>query len=82
MSMGRPVVVTPSGALVELCADGRGFVATSRDPSSLADALRHALGDRDERLARARRAHAFAAKEFDVNTVGQAYEDAYREVAR
>jgi glycosyltransferase involved in cell wall biosynthesis len=82
MTMGRPLVVTPSGALVELSADGRGFVATSRDPESLADALRHALGDLDERLVRARRAHAFAAERFDVNTVGRSYEAVYREVAQ
>jgi glycosyltransferase involved in cell wall biosynthesis len=79
MTMGRPIVVTPSGAVTELCADGRGFVATSRDSETLADALRHALGDPDGRLARARRAHAFAAELFDVSAVGQSYEAAYRE---
>jgi glycosyltransferase involved in cell wall biosynthesis len=82
MTMGRPLVVAPSGALIELCADHRGFVASSRDPESLAHALRHALGDRDERLARARRAHAFAVRNFEVNTVGRSYEAVYREIVQ
>ena len=45
MAMRRPLVVTPSGALAELCADGRGFVADDRSPQALAVTLRKALAD-------------------------------------
>jgi glycosyltransferase involved in cell wall biosynthesis len=81
MAMGRPLVVTPAGALPELCGDDRGFVAGSRDPASLAAVLRQALSDRPERLARAQRGRELADNQLTAESVGLAYEALYREVA-
>jgi glycosyltransferase involved in cell wall biosynthesis len=81
MAMRRPLVVTPSGALVEMCTGRRGFVAAGRDPAALALSLQEALADRQQRLDRARRASTFAVERFSVGRVGSAYESAYEEVA-
>jgi glycogen(starch) synthase len=81
MAMRRPLVVTPSGALVEMCAERRGFVAEGRDATALAAALRGALADPGERLARAERGRDFAVERLGVEPVGTAYEGAYMEVA-
>jgi glycosyltransferase involved in cell wall biosynthesis len=81
LAMHRPLVVTPSGALVEMCAEGRGFVAAGKDPTALATTLREALADPDERLDRAARGRVFALESFDADRVGTAYEALYEEVA-
>jgi glycogen(starch) synthase len=81
MAMRRPLVVTPSGALVELCTEGRGFVAARRDPAALATSLQEALADDQQRLDRARRASTFAIERFSADRVGSAYESVYEEVA-
>jgi glycosyltransferase involved in cell wall biosynthesis len=81
MAMGRPLVVMPSGALPELCADDRGFIAMSKDPTSLAAVLQQALHDRDEAIARAHRGRTFAADKLAADPVGHAYENLYREAA-
>jgi glycosyltransferase involved in cell wall biosynthesis len=81
LAMHRPLVVTPSGALIEMCAGGRGFVAATRDPAALATTLGEALADPDERLDRAARGRAFALESFDADRVGTAYEALYEEVA-
>jgi glycosyltransferase involved in cell wall biosynthesis len=81
MAMHRPLVVTPSGALVDMCAKGRGFVAGDRDPAALAATLREALADPEERLDRAARGRDFAVESFDADRVGTAYEALYEEVA-
>lgn len=49
---GRPVVVTPVGGLSEMVRHGEnGVVASSVDPSSIAEAIEQAIAQRDE-LAR------------------------------
>jgi glycogen(starch) synthase len=81
MAMGRPLVVTPSGALAELCADERGFVTQDRDPASIASTLEAALADDVERARRAERSRAFALDRLTLERSGNAYETLYREVA-
>jgi glycogen(starch) synthase len=81
MAMRRPLVVTPSGALAELCADERGFVTPDRDPASIASTLEAALSDDVERVRRAERAHAFAQERLTLERSGDAYETLYDEVA-
>jgi glycosyltransferase involved in cell wall biosynthesis len=81
MAMRRPLVVTPSGALVEMCAERRGFLAAGRDPAALATALQDALAGPHERLDRAARGRAFAVERFSADRVGIAYESAYEELA-
>jgi glycosyltransferase involved in cell wall biosynthesis len=81
MAMRRPLVVTPSGALVEMCAERRGFAAAGRDPAALATCLQEALADDQQRLDRARRASTFAVEMFSADRVGSAYESVYEEIA-
>ena len=82
MAMRRPLVVTPSGALAELCADGRGFVAADREPRSIAASLQAALGDSEDRTRRAGSAHAFALDRLTTDRAGAAYEGIYESVIR
>lgn len=81
MAMSRPLVVSPSGALAELCADNRGFLADDRSPQALATTLREVLGDDAERAARAKRARTFADQWFTQDRAGSEYEAVYEAVA-
>jgi glycosyltransferase involved in cell wall biosynthesis len=81
MAMGRPVVVTPSGALAELCAADRGFVTPNRFPVSIALTLETALADSGERARRAERGRTFALHHLTLERSGGAYEDLYEELA-
>ena len=82
MAMRRPVVVTPSGALAELCADGRGFVTADLEPRSIAASLQMALGDEPERRRRAGSAYAFALDRLTADCAGKAYQTVYEDVVR
>jgi glycogen synthase len=82
MAMGRPVVATPRGALVELLEGKRGFLADRADPPALATALHHALSDSAVRRGAAERAAAFAERYLTIDVIGPRYESLYEEVAR
>jgi glycosyltransferase involved in cell wall biosynthesis len=81
MAMGRAVVTTPSGALPELLADGRGFVALSPTPEALAKALYEALENVNRRKAAERKAREFAQENLSMECVGPKYEAVYRAAA-
>ncbi len=80
MAMGRPVVATPNGALPELLAEGRGFLANEGTPGALASALASALSDDRARVEAAERAQVFAAAELSLDTLGPKYLKVYEEV--
>ena len=77
MASGVPVVGTPRGAIPELLADDRGFVAGSMTAEALAISIREALADDSDRAKRARRAAAFAREELHVDAIGRRYEELY-----
>lgn len=81
MAMGRAVVATPSGALPELLADGRGFVAAAATPKALAAALREALENGGRRKRAEKRARDFALSNLSVDCVGPQYEALYESAA-
>jgi glycogen(starch) synthase len=81
MAMGRAVVATPSGALPELLADGRGFVAAAATPQVLAETLLAALEDDDRRKSAERKARDFALNTLSVDCVGPKYEALYEAAA-
>jgi glycosyltransferase involved in cell wall biosynthesis len=81
MAMGRAVVATPSGALPELLADGRGFLAAASTPEALAGALRKALEDGSRRRIAERKAREFALTDLSIERVGPQYEALYRAAA-
>lgn len=78
MGLGRAVVATPSGGVVELLDEGRGFLAAGRAPADVAAALSNALADDAARVEVGRRARAFALTELDVAVVGPRYVEQYR----
>ena len=78
MAVGRAVVATPSGALPELLAEGRGFVAAGFTPDDLALALRAALEDPAEKAETEKRARVFAKSCFDPDVVADQYLEVYR----
>lgn len=78
MATGTPVVATPSGALPELLADGRGLIAASIGAAALAASLRVALTDRQASAQRAALAAQFARERLHVDATGPAYLAAYR----
>ena len=77
MAAGVPVVGAPTGAIPELLADGRGFVAASVTAEALATSIRQALSDEADRADRANRAAAFAREELHVDVIGRRYEELY-----
>ncbi len=81
MAMGRTVAATPSGALLEFLADGRGFVAVDYTPDALALALMSAFSDAAAREGAGRLARDFAVANFDADVAGERYLEVYREVA-
>jgi glycogen(starch) synthase len=81
MAMGRAVVATPSGALPELLADGRGFVAAAATPKDLAVTLLAALEDGDRRKSVEQKARDFALNTLSVDCVGPKYEAIYQRAA-
>lgn len=82
MALGRPVVGTPNGALVELLAEGRGLVAMSSSPEALSEAIQEGLNSRDRRVAMGLAARRFGAQAFHIDTIGPKYERIYRSCAR
>ena len=81
MAMGRAVVATPSGALPELLADGRGFVASKATPKALAATLRESLEDGARRKEAERKARDFALSDLSMERVGPKYEALYQAAA-
>jgi glycosyltransferase involved in cell wall biosynthesis len=59
MSLGRPVVVAPCGALPEVCGDA-ALYADSKDPAAWATAIRHLLDDDEAHVSWSARALARA----------------------
>jgi glycosyltransferase involved in cell wall biosynthesis len=78
MASGRAVVATPSGALPELLAEGRGFLAAGFTPADLALALRAALEDPTGKAEAEKRARNFAKAYFHPGVVADQYLEAYR----
>jgi len=78
MAMGCAVVGTPSGALPELLAKGRGFVSGSFSPVDLAETLRAALSDPAACRIAGSEARRFASEELSVDVVGERYVELYR----
>jgi len=81
MALGRAVVAAPSGALPELLADDRGFVAAAPTPKALARTLHQALEDAGRRKAAERKARDFALNNLSLECVGTKYEALYQEAA-
>lgn len=81
MAMGRAVVATPSGALPELLADGRGFVAAACTPEALASTLLEALEDAGRRKVAEHKARDFALSDLSMECVGPKYEALYQAAA-
>jgi glycosyltransferase involved in cell wall biosynthesis len=77
MAARVPVVGSPTGAIPELLADGRGFVAASVTAEAFATSIRQALSDEADRADRANRAAAFAREELHVDVIGHRYEELY-----
>ena len=77
MAMERPVVATPSGGLVGLLDDRRGYLAAGRSPAALAETLEAALSDPAERAERARRGHDHVAAEMTAERAGRRYLSVY-----
>jgi glycogen synthase len=82
MAMERPVVAFPSGGLVELLSDGRGFLAEGIGSGPLARALTEALGDPAGRAAAAAAASSFARTELAIEVAGSRYVARYESAAR
>ena len=78
MAVGRAVVATPSGALPELLAEGRGFVAAGFTPNDLALALRAALEDPARKAETEKHARVFAKSCFDPDVVADQYVEVYQ----
>ena len=81
MARGTPVVATPTGAMPELLADGRGFLSATTTTHDLARALTEALEDDGARVERARLSLAFARANFHVDVIGPRYVSCYERVA-
>jgi glycosyltransferase involved in cell wall biosynthesis len=77
MAAGVPVVGAPTGAIPELLADSRGFVAPSVTHEGLAASIRQALSNAGDRADRAHRAAAFAREQLHVDVIGRQYEELY-----
>ncbi|MER3452957.1 MAG: hypothetical protein C4321_01935 [Chloroflexota bacterium] len=77
MAAGVPVVATPRGALVELVADGRGYLASACTPAALAEAVRTALSDRGATVS-AERAHQFVREHAHIDRIGPKYLAMYK----
>jgi len=81
MALGRAVVATPSGALPELLADGRGFVAAAPTPGALAATLKAVLTDGDRRRSAEVKARDFALNKLSLESIGPKYEALYEAAA-
>jgi glycosyltransferase involved in cell wall biosynthesis len=77
MAAGVPVVGSPTGAIPELLADGRGFIAPSLTAEALATSIRQALSDEADRADRANQAAAVAREQLHVDVIGREYEELY-----
>ena len=78
MALGRPVVGLPTGALPELLAEGRGFLADDSTPPALAAALRTALESEVARRQVGEAARDFAYRWFHPDVVGARYLEVYQ----
>lgn len=80
MTLGRPVIATRVGGIVDLVEDGRtGLLVETNDAGALAAGIERLLDDRElaARLAEAGAEHA--RRTFSVETMVDGYLDAYRQ---
>lgn len=77
MAVGIPVVGAPTGAIPELLADDRGYLASSATPEALATTILEALGDPKGRARRAATAARFAREALHTDVVCREYEELY-----
>lgn len=80
MASGSAVVGTPRGALVELLAGGRGFLARSTRAEDIAESVREAFDSEERRREVSRRALLFAQREFSLERIGPLYLEAFESV--
>lgn len=81
MLCGCAVVGSNSGGTPELVSEGRGYLFEPDDAASLAQAIKEAIADPQEREARTARALAYARENFSVNAYVDKVEAIYRAAA-
>ena len=79
MALGRPVVVTHSGALAEIVGPAGVFVAT-RNAAALAEGLAAILADPGEARRRGEQLSTFAKAWYDASRQSQALLGFFRDV--
>ncbi|MCC7540449.1 MAG: glycosyltransferase [Deltaproteobacteria bacterium] len=81
MLFGTPVVSTRVGGVAEVVADGESaWIVPPEQPESLANALVHALSDRNEAAARVARAKELVATRYDARARAATVEELYKSV--
>jgi len=78
MAMGCAVVGTPSGAIPELLAGGRGHVSADLSAAALSEALATVLADDRRRPLMGRRARDYALENLRLDVIGPSYLALYR----
>jgi glycosyltransferase involved in cell wall biosynthesis len=82
MAVGRPLVGTAVGGLLDTVKDGEtGFLVPPRDPDALAASLRKLADDKELRLRMGRAARGRAVRHYSWARVAEQVESAYRTVA-
>jgi glycosyltransferase involved in cell wall biosynthesis len=81
LSMGKPVVCTPVGAMKEIIHDGEnGFLVAPGDIEALSKCMGSLIDDRELRDAMARRNHAYVRDVFDIHCISEKLGDHLLEV--
>lgn len=81
MTLGRPVIATALGGMVDMIADDETGLLVPPDAAALASALERLLGSPDLRNRLGRAAEVFARREFDVHVRKHAFLELLNELA-
>jgi glycosyltransferase involved in cell wall biosynthesis len=81
MTLGRPVIASAMGGMINMIVDGdNGLLIPPDDPDALAAALEHLLQDRQLRLRLGERAELFARENFDIHINKLAYVELFNQL--
>jgi glycosyltransferase involved in cell wall biosynthesis len=82
MSVGRPVIVSPVGGMLEIVDDEVGVIVSAQDALQLADAMTSLAVNKECRIEMGKRATKRIREKFDPKIISDSVDNVYSEVIR
>ena len=82
MASGTPVIAFAVGGITEQLNDGTGYLVNELSAAALAEGIRTALTDDEQRNKVAEKAYVKCMREYSAQKMGDSYEKLYRDAVR